>query len=109
MQPGVLSQVHEAAGELSVQLYQRVPRSKALPAFGKLFREKIAPKDPTDIRGPREQPQASPNPRWTRWWRLKREKHSCDREKAGEGREVDRQSRPQPGRGDWRGTLESCD
>jgi hypothetical protein len=46
MQPGVLSQVHEAAGELSVQLYQRVPRSKALPAFGKLSREKIAPRDP---------------------------------------------------------------
>ena len=51
MQPGVLSQLQEAAGELSVQLYQRVPRSKALPAFGKLFREKIAPKDPTGVGG----------------------------------------------------------
>lgn len=43
MQPGVLNHLQEAAGELSVQLYRRVPRSKALPAFGKLFREKIAP------------------------------------------------------------------
>jgi len=32
MQPGVLNQLEEAGGELSVQLYQRVPRSKALPA-----------------------------------------------------------------------------
>jgi hypothetical protein len=32
MQPGVLSQLQRAAGEVSVQLYQRVPRSKALPA-----------------------------------------------------------------------------
>jgi len=49
MEPGVLSQLKEVAGELSVQLYQRVARSKALPAFGKLFREKITPKDPTDV------------------------------------------------------------
>jgi uncharacterized protein (DUF1330 family) len=32
MQPGVLNQLEEAGGELSVQLYQRVPRSEALPA-----------------------------------------------------------------------------
>jgi uncharacterized protein (DUF1330 family) len=32
MQPGVLSQLQQAAGEVSVQLYQRVPRSKAIPA-----------------------------------------------------------------------------
>lgn len=39
MQPGVLNPLQEAAGELSVQLYQRVPRRKALPAaLGKLLR-----------------------------------------------------------------------
>ncbi|MGB8330023.1 MAG: hypothetical protein WCE62_07830 [Polyangiales bacterium] len=32
MQPGVLSQIHEAADEVSVQLYQRVPKRDALPA-----------------------------------------------------------------------------
>jgi uncharacterized protein (DUF1330 family) len=38
LQPGVMNQLQEAAGELSVQLYQRVPRSQALPpAFRKLF------------------------------------------------------------------------
>ncbi|MGB8223281.1 MAG: hypothetical protein WCF10_11905 [Polyangiales bacterium] len=31
MQPGVLSQLQAAAGEVSVQLYRRVPRSEALP------------------------------------------------------------------------------
>jgi len=39
MQPGVLNQLQEAAGDASVQLYERVPRSKALPAaLAKLFR-----------------------------------------------------------------------
>jgi uncharacterized protein (DUF1330 family) len=39
MQPGVLNQLQEAAGEVSVQLYQRVPRSKTLPAaLGRLMR-----------------------------------------------------------------------
>ena len=39
VQPGVMNQLQEAAGELSIQLYQRVPRSQALPAvFGKLLR-----------------------------------------------------------------------
>ena len=32
MEPGVLNQLREAGGELSVQLYRRVPRSEALPA-----------------------------------------------------------------------------
>jgi uncharacterized protein (DUF1330 family) len=32
MQPDVLSQLQAAAGEVSVQLYHRVPRSEALPA-----------------------------------------------------------------------------
>ena len=32
MQPGVLNDLQEAAGELSVQLYARVPRKDALPA-----------------------------------------------------------------------------
>ena len=32
MQPGVLNQLQEVAGELSVQLYRRVPRREALPA-----------------------------------------------------------------------------
>jgi uncharacterized protein (DUF1330 family) len=32
MQPGVLNQLEEAADELSVQLYQRVPQKNALPA-----------------------------------------------------------------------------
>jgi hypothetical protein len=31
MQPGVLNQLKEAAGEASVQLYRRVPRRNALP------------------------------------------------------------------------------
>jgi hypothetical protein len=39
LQPGVMNQLQEVAGELSVQLYQRVPRSQALPAvFRKLLR-----------------------------------------------------------------------
>ena len=39
MQPGVLSQVQEAGGEASVQLYRRVPRKNAMPAaLGKLIR-----------------------------------------------------------------------
>jgi hypothetical protein len=39
MQPGVLNQLREVAGELSVQLYQRVPRGQALPGMlSKLFR-----------------------------------------------------------------------
>ena len=39
MQPGVLNQLKEAAGEASVQLYRRVPRRNALPAsLGKLLR-----------------------------------------------------------------------
>jgi uncharacterized protein (DUF1330 family) len=39
MEPGVLTQLQEAAGELSVQLYQRVPKSQALPAaLSKLLR-----------------------------------------------------------------------
>jgi len=39
MQPGVLNQLEEAGGELSVQLYQRVPKSSALPtSFRKLMR-----------------------------------------------------------------------
>jgi len=39
MQPGVLNQLQEAAGEVSVQLYQRVPRKEALPeALAKLLR-----------------------------------------------------------------------
>ena len=38
MQPGMLNQLQEAAGELSVQLYQRVPRKNTLPAaLGKLL------------------------------------------------------------------------
>ncbi|MFW2387955.1 MAG: hypothetical protein ACN4G0_06445 [Polyangiales bacterium] len=32
MQPGVLNQLEEAAGEVSVQLYERVPRRRAVPA-----------------------------------------------------------------------------
>ena len=32
MGPGVLSQLEEAAGELSIQLYRRVPKTEALPA-----------------------------------------------------------------------------
>ena len=32
MQPAVLNQLQEAAGELSVQLYRRLPKSRALPA-----------------------------------------------------------------------------
>lgn len=32
IQPGVLNQLREAAGDLSVQLYRRVPRRDALPA-----------------------------------------------------------------------------
>lgn len=32
MQPGVLNQLQEASGELSLQLYRRVPRKEALPA-----------------------------------------------------------------------------
>jgi uncharacterized protein (DUF1330 family) len=32
LQPGVLEQLEEVAGELSIQLYQRVPKSGALPA-----------------------------------------------------------------------------
>jgi len=39
MQPGVLNQLKEGAGEVSVQLYQRVPRKDALPAaLGKILR-----------------------------------------------------------------------
>jgi uncharacterized protein (DUF1330 family) len=39
MQPGVLNQLEEAAGEVSVQLYQRVPQKNALPAsLGKFLR-----------------------------------------------------------------------
>jgi len=39
MQPGVMNELQEAAGELSLQLYQRVPRSQALPAaLSKLLR-----------------------------------------------------------------------
>jgi|GEM_PF-1338386 len=39
MRAGVLSQVQDAAGEVSVQFYQRVPRSEALPSvIGKLRR-----------------------------------------------------------------------
>ena len=39
MQPGVLTQLREVAGELSVQLYQRVPKKNALPAsLGKFLR-----------------------------------------------------------------------
>ena len=38
MQPEVLSQLQHASGDASVQLYQRVPRSRALPAaVSKLF------------------------------------------------------------------------
>lgn len=32
MRPGVLAELEEAAGQLSIQLYQRVPRKDALPA-----------------------------------------------------------------------------
>ena len=32
MQPGVMNELQEAAGELSLQLYQRVPRRDALPS-----------------------------------------------------------------------------
>jgi uncharacterized protein (DUF1330 family) len=39
MLPGVLNQLQEAAGEVSVQLYQRVPKKEALPApLAKLLR-----------------------------------------------------------------------
>jgi uncharacterized protein (DUF1330 family) len=39
MEPQVLTQLQEAAGELSVQLYQRVPKNQALPAaLSKLLR-----------------------------------------------------------------------
>ena len=39
MQPGLLNQLQEVAGELSVQLYRRVPRREALPApLAKLLR-----------------------------------------------------------------------
>ncbi len=39
LQPGVLSELQEAGGEASVQLYRRVPRKDALPdALGKLLR-----------------------------------------------------------------------
>jgi len=39
MRPEVVSQLQEAGGDASVQLYRRVPRSKALPAeLGKLLR-----------------------------------------------------------------------
>ena len=39
MQPEVLNQLQEVAGELSVQLYQRLPRSNALPrVFARLLR-----------------------------------------------------------------------
>jgi len=39
MQPSVLNQIQEVAGEVSVQLYQRVPRSEAIPsALRKLMR-----------------------------------------------------------------------
>ena len=32
MHPAMLAQLQELAGEVSVQLYQRMPRSRALPA-----------------------------------------------------------------------------
>jgi uncharacterized protein (DUF1330 family) len=39
IQPGVLNQLQEAVGEVSVQLYQRMPKKNALPAsLGKLVR-----------------------------------------------------------------------
>jgi len=39
MQPGVLDRLRDAAGEVVVQLYQRMPRSEALPArLGKVLR-----------------------------------------------------------------------
>lgn len=39
MQPGVLERLQDTAGEVSVQLYQRMPRSEALPArLGKVLR-----------------------------------------------------------------------
>jgi hypothetical protein len=39
MQPGVMHHLQDAVGDWSVQLYQRVPRSKALPpALSKLRR-----------------------------------------------------------------------
>jgi len=39
MHPGVLRRLEEAGGEVSVQLYERVPRSKALPStLGRLLR-----------------------------------------------------------------------
>jgi hypothetical protein len=39
MQAGVLKQIQGAAGELSVQLYQRMPKKNALPAsLGKFLR-----------------------------------------------------------------------
>jgi uncharacterized protein (DUF1330 family) len=39
MQPGVLNQLQEAAGDVAVQLYQRVPKREALPAsLGKFLR-----------------------------------------------------------------------
>ena len=39
MQPGVLNQLTEAAGDVSAQLYRRVPRTDALPTeLGKLLR-----------------------------------------------------------------------
>jgi hypothetical protein len=38
MEPGVLNQLREIGGDASVQLYERVPRRKALPAaVAKLF------------------------------------------------------------------------
>jgi hypothetical protein len=39
MQRGVLNQLQEAAGKVSIQLYRRVPKNRALPAsLGKLLR-----------------------------------------------------------------------